>query len=84
MANKYSPIWEQLKTAGSIVLAVPLPLHQRVYKGLVNLKERDTGFKLLADEKKKRYILEIESEHARVKIFLREYDKLADLSVADL
>lgn len=84
MANKYSPIWELLKETGHATVAIPIPLHKRVLKGLVNLKDRDPGFKLMAEEKKKRYILEITSEQARVRIFLREYDNLSNITVNDL
>ena len=84
MTNKYAPIWEILKRDGHVKLAVPKPLHERVWKGLINLKDRDPVFKLEADIKKKRYILEYQSEQSLVRIFLREYDNLKTLTVADL
>jgi hypothetical protein len=84
MANKYAPIWEALKSDGHVTLAVPVPLHKRVIRGLINCKDRDTAFKLLADETKKRYIIHYNAESARIRIFLRKYDKISELSVADL
>ena len=84
MATKYSSIWEALKETGKVVLAVPIPLHRRVLKGLTICKDKDLLFKVAADHKKKRYILESIAEHARITITLKEYDKLADLAVSDL
>jgi hypothetical protein len=84
MANKYSPIWEQLKTHGHVTLAVPVPLHKRVWRGLVNCKDRDVAFKYAASLANKRYIIEYIAEHARIKILLREFDDLSSLTVTDL
>jgi hypothetical protein len=84
MANKYAPIWEALKRDGHVTLAIPVPLQKRVLKGLINLKDRDTAFKLLAAEQKKRYILKPLAEAARVRIFLRTYDDTSALTVTDL
>lgn len=82
--NKYLPIWEQLKQHGHVTLAVPTPLHKRVWRGLVNCKDRDVAFKLAASISHKRYIMDKISEQSRIKIFLREFDSLNGLSVRDL
>lgn len=85
MANKYAPIWEQLKEKKYVVIAVPVPLHKRVLKGLINCKNRDTAFKLHATEiEKKRYIIKYVAEAARIKIFLRAHDNLSAISFGDL
>lgn len=83
MTNKYSPIWEQLKEKHSVVLAVPVPLHARVIKGLINCKDRDPVFKLMALEKKKRYRLDYTAESARIKIYLKEFDNMNAIGVED-
>ena len=84
MTTKYSPIWEALKKDSKVVLAVPLPLHKRVLRGLSVCKDKDLVFKYSADHKNKRYILESVAEHARITITLKEYDKIADIAVCDL
>lgn len=84
MANKYLPIWEQLKEHGHVTLAVPVPLHKRVWRGLINCKDSDLGFKLEASEAKKYYIMDQIADHARIKIILREFVDTGALTVADL
>lgn len=84
MANKYAPIWSTLKEKRHITLAIPVPLQKRVIRGVINLKDRDTAFKLLAGEQKKRFIIKYICEAARVRIFLREHNDISALTVTDL
>lgn len=84
MANKYAPIWDKLKVDKHVTLAVPVPLQKRVIRGVINCKDRDNVFKLLAAEEKKRYIIKYIKEAARVRIFLRTYDDLSAVSIMDL
>lgn len=84
MANKYAPIWDKLKEEGHVTLAIPVPLQKRVIRGVINCKDRDSVFKLVASEAKKRYIIKYIKEAARVRIFLRAYDNLSGVSITDL
>lgn len=81
---KYTPAWELLKLHGHVTLAVPVPLHKRVWRGLINCKDRDLGFKLLAQEEKKRYILSYVAEQARFRVIMKSYPMLEAISVEDL
>lgn len=84
MANKYAPIWDKLKKDKHVTLAIPIPLHKRVLRGVINLKDRDTAFKLQASEEKKRYIIRYTIDAARVRIFLRAHDDVSALTITDL
>lgn len=84
MANKYSPIWDKLKKDKHVTLAIAKPLQPRVIRGVINLKDRDTVFKLQAAEEKKRYIIRYVAEAARVRIFLRAHDDLSAITITDL
>lgn len=84
MTRKYSDIWEALKKQSHVTLAVPIPLHARVIKGVINMKDRDAVFKFECSEKKRTYRIEYTSEQSRIRIFLREHIQIAALTVADL
>lgn len=84
MTRKYSDIWEALKAQSHVTLAVPIPLHKRVIKGVINTKDRDVIFKFECSEKKRDYRIEYISEQSRIRIFLREFIKVAALTVDDL
>lgn len=56
--RQYSPIWNQIKKAGTATIIAPIAFHRRIIQAVRKEKWRDEGWRLLTSEAEIRYELQ--------------------------
>ena len=83
MAKKYEPIWKELRDNLVVSIAAPIPLHRKIIKEVIRVKDLDVMFKYECSEKRIRYVLTYRREGAKITFCLTKELVLKNLSTAD-
>lgn len=82
--SKYEQIWKLIKRDGHCAISCAVPLQPRIIKAVIKRKDKDTGYKFLLGENKQYAKLYYTKESARIRFFIRIFDRVKDININDL
>ena len=70
--RKYTRIWKELKTKGTVRIAAPKPFHKRIVRAVIKEKYMDLEYHLIMSESHKRTTLRYKITQSAVQFYLVE------------
>ena len=70
--RKYTPIWQELKTKGTVRITAPKPFHRRIIRAVIKEKYMDLEYHLVMSEQNRKQKLHYRTNQSVVTFNLVE------------